>query len=199
MAGLVVPRVAGNFQRNIENISADVQQEHGFLEVVREAIPNATDHGATRMHLAVFTTPDETAVLFVDNGDGMDASPLLEGFASGAQSSIHSFFCYGQSTNVAGNGATGRFCAGVKAIMHAASSGLVMTTRTRASGHWLTYDTEHPIQDIVESEAGRRDIHLTQSEDDPLAATRARLRRMSEGDDVVMENMGRSSTRCPRS
>ena len=84
---VALPRVEGNFRRNIENISADVQQEHGFLEVVREAIPNATDHGASNMHLAVFPSEDTTSVLFLDDGRGMDTSPLPSECASSAQSS----------------------------------------------------------------------------------------------------------------
>ena len=173
--------VKGNFRATLTNIAADIHQENGFLEVLREAIPNCMDHGATTMRLAIFSTPKNTAILFCDDGTGMDVQDKPARRECEANSTFHSFFCQGQSSNEDGAGSTGRFCAGVKLIMHAADDYFQMCSKTEGKAQYLRYSSNVPIDDIVASQAGDCNIKYDEVVD-PFEGIRKELVKMCKSD-----------------
>lgn len=190
----VIPPTRGNFARCVDNISSERNQEHGYMEINKEFISNSmdkSDKSLVCLHEAIIkgchsqTFQGFTAVLFLDDSRGCDTAPLTHLNTDGPQSTLHSMFCYGQSSNQRSDGNQGRFCAGFTLIKHAADSGMCICTKTERSQDYFIYDSDAPIQDVINSERECQGIAnlstLPKTASKPLECFQTRLQKMLGG------------------
>nr|AYM52329.1 ATP binding protein [Hyalangium minutum] len=104
------------------------------LEMIREALSNAKDHGAQRTWVRTWrqATPDKPSILFADDGEGMDDERL------GA------FWGIGASRKAAANQAIGYKGHGTKLFF--ASERLTVVTRCQGESGWRTCSVQRPSE-----------------------------------------------------
>jgi hypothetical protein len=110
------------------------------LEIVREALSNAKDHGAQRVWIRTWrqSTPEKPSILFADDGEGMDSERL------GA------FWGIGASRKAATNQAIGYKGHGTKLFF--ASERLTVVTRCKGEQTWRVCTVQRPSDLEAEAE-----------------------------------------------
>ena len=107
------------------------QTFNNVLEIVRELYSNSHDAGATHVRVYPRAGGDNSMLVWLDNGSGMDQQPLVEdGRRRGnARTALEACFHIGNSTRVPGHG-VGQFCHGQKLVLAQADVLFGMLTRT---------------------------------------------------------------------
>lgn len=128
---------------DVKNLVRELSENRvDALELIREALSNARDHGAARVWIRTTRDPRDTvSVLFVDDGEGMDAE-RLEAFwgvgASAKPKSAHSIGYKGHGTKLFFD-----------------SRALTVATRAEGDAGWTLATLPHPAEsDGLELEVG---------------------------------------------